>query len=235
MMLMMRIARIIMNKITRTFALFALVFLPLTSFAHESRIYEINGIVYEIVMGSLGEPIIVDDKTGVDLEIIRNGVPLLGAQEDLQVEMIAGNAKKTVSLSPVWGAEGRYKSNFIVTVPTTLTYRLFGTLENTEIDLSFTCNPAGHPQSEEDTTRQEISNAVVQRHKEGTFGCPQAKESFGFPEPVKSEVAFQNEVAESNTIEVKETSDAAKPIAVAALIASLLALGFSLRTNVKRN
>jgi hypothetical protein len=231
---MMRLVKITMNKLTRALALFALVLLPLTSFAHESRLYEINGVQYEIVMGSLGEPIIVDDKTGVDVEIIRDGVPLSGVQEDLQVEMIAGDTKKTVSLSPVWGAEGRYKSNFIVTVPTTLTYRLFGTLENTPIDLSFTCNPAGHPQSEVDKERKEISHGVVQRMKEGAFGCPQEKEAFAFPEEVKSNLTVQNEIAARTEAE-KESSGTATPLSVAALILSLLALGFSLRVSLKKH
>lgn len=185
-----------MNKFTFAVCALGLLVMPFVSSAHETRTYVINDVPYEIVMGSLGEPVIVDDKTGIDLEIVRNGAPLMGAQESLQVEMIAGEAKKTVGLSPVYGAEGKYKSNFIATVPTTLTYRLFGTLEETPVDISFMCNPAGHPASAEETAEVEISDNVTQTLKRGSFGCPQAKEAFGFPEAAPSALSLQESVAE---------------------------------------
>lgn len=206
--------------------------LPMAASAHETRMYEINGVPYEIVMGSLGEPVIVDDKTGIDLEIVRNGTLLTGAQESLQVELIAGDVSRTVSLSPVYGAEGRYKSNFIATVPTTLTYRLFGELEGTPVDLSFTCNPAGHPQAEADENRTEISDGVVQTLKQGAFGCPQEKEAFGFPEAAPSVHMLGMSIEEAqNTTDDQKTD----PIAVGALILSLIAGGFAYASYTKKS
>lgn len=211
--------------------------LPASVFAHETRMYEINGVSYEMVVGSLNEPVIVDDKTGVSVEIIRDGVPFIGAAEDIQVEMIAGDTKKTVNLSPVYGAEGQYKSNFIATVPTTLTYRVFGALEDTPFDFSYTCNQAGHPQGEEDTQRKDISDNVVQTLKRGAFGCPQPKESFGFPEEAPSVLASLKSIEKLNE-ELTETRDASTvPLAVSGL-ALLISLGLSvvvLKKNIKRD
>ncbi len=212
-----------MNK--KIFIPFFLLFLfPFCALAHETREYEINGVPYEIIVGSLNEPVIVDDKTGVSVELVRDGKFLVGAQESLQVEMIAGDKKRTVDLSPVYGAEGQYKYNFIATVPTTLTYRVFGTLENTAVDLSFTCNPAGHPQSEENATRTAISDGVVQTLKKGAFGCPQPKEDFGFPEAVQSNFEVSRTVQEL-TAPVSTTAPQNNKPDTMSIIALVLALG----------
>lgn len=200
--------------------------MPSVSLAHETRTFEINGVPYEMVVGSLNEPVIVDDKTGVSVEIVRNGAFLTGAQEHLQVEMIAGDKTKVVNLSPVHGAEGQYKSNFIATVPTTLTYRLFGTLENVPVDISFVCNPAGHPQSEEDTTRTELSDNVFQTLKRGAFGCPMPKEAFGFPEEAPSSFEMNkaiSAVAETDPAEQRSQQDSSNGMALAAIVLALLA------------
>lgn len=222
-----------MNKLFFAAALLILGSAPFLASAHETRMFEINGVPYEMVVGSLNEPVIVDDKTGVSVEIARKGEFLEGAQEALQVEMIAGDVSKVVNLSPVHGAAGQYKSNFIATVPTTLTYRVFGTLEETPFDVSFTCNPAGHPQSEEQTDRVAISDGVVQTLKRGAFGCPQDKEAFGFPEAVKSSFALQESlVADADTEEEKDTKPYA--IALAALLVSLGAGAYAFKST-KRN
>ena len=211
-----------MRKLIFSAFLLALVF-PSVSLAHETRMFEINGVEYEMVVGSLNEPVIVDDKTGVSVEIVRDGAFLVGAQEDIQVEMIAGDKKKTVNLSPVYGYEGQYKSNFIATVPTTLTYRVFGTLENVPVDISFTCNPAGHPQSEEDTTRTQLGDKVFQTLKRGAFGCPQPKEAFGFPEEAPSSFEMDKELSNLTADAGEEAEkDPTDKVAVIALVLSLL-------------
>lgn len=220
-----------MRKVITKGLLLSLLLLPAVSLAHETRMYEINGVPYEIVVGSLNEPVVVDDKTGVSIEIVRNGAFLAGAQESLQVEMIAGDAKKVVNLSPVYGAEGQYKSNFIATVPTTLTYRFFGTLEGSPVDLSFSCNPAGHPQAEEDVTRSEVSEGVIQTLKRGAFGCPLPKDELGFPETVDSSFALAQEV-ETLQESVKEHSGNNWPLIVA--LGALLISGVSLSRTLKK-
>lgn len=176
-------------------------FAPLFAFAHESHEYEINGVPYEIVIGSRGEPVIVDDKTGIDLEIVRDGEVFVGAQDTLQVELIAGDKRRVDAIEPVYGSEGKYKNNFIATVATTLQYRIFGTLEGIPFDVTYACNPVGHPRSEEVTTRTDISEGVVETHRSGAFGCPQEKEAFGFPESAPSGVALAANMADTEVSE----------------------------------
>lgn len=206
---------------------FTLFLLPAVTFAHEVRMYEINGVEYEMVVGSLNEPVIVDDKTGVSIEIVRDGAFLTGAQDMLQVEMTAGDTSRVVNLEPVHGYEGSYKAPFIATVPTTLTYRFFGELEGTPVDLTFTCNPAGHPQAAEDTSRTDISEGVVQTLKRGAFGCPQPKEAFGFPEEAPSEVTLAQNVGELSDMvtENEDQNGTSGVVGLVAILLSLLALG----------
>ena len=213
-----------MHKFILTLLLGALI-LPVSVSAHETRMYEINGVEYEMVIGSLNEPVIVDDKTGVSLEIVRDGAFLVGAQDMLQVEMISGDASKIENFSPVYGYEGQYKTTFIATVPTTLTYRIFGTLEGAPVDLTFTCNPAGHPRAEEDTTRTEISEGVFQTLKRGAFGCPAPKEDYGFPASAPSSYTIGSEVEDLQMNMEDDMQSTADRLIIVAILLSLIALG----------
>jgi hypothetical protein len=178
-----------------------LIVLPIAANAHEHQSFEINGITYEFTIGSLNEPVTVDDKTGVDLRIAKSdtahagadhdGIPVVGLEETLKVEMIAGDKKKVTDLTPVFNTPGAYKNSFYPTVATTLSYRVFGTLEGTPIDLTFTCNPAGHAPADEDTNRVQIGDKVFRTLKSGSFGCPTPKADLGFPEPSAEVVSLK--------------------------------------------
>ena len=86
--------------------------LPLVASAHEHATYTIDGAPYQIVIGSLNEPVAVDDKTGVDLTVNKcytaactatkgpdgdmdgpAGTPVTGLESTLKVELVAGDQK----------------------------------------------------------------------------------------------------------------------------------------------
>jgi len=188
---------------------------PQSASAHETHIYRIGNQFYKFVVGSLNEPITVDDNTAVDLGVTISGgphveeaghghtevaTPVEGLDQALKVELIAGDKKKTLDLSPAFGQPGKYKAKFYPTIQTTYTYRFFGTLNNVPIDLSFSCNPAGHPQSEEDESEVRISDNVTRTFKRGAFGCPSSKADLGFPEQAVAltDIATKGQVAEAN-------------------------------------
>ncbi len=214
-------------------ALAALVaLLPASALAHEHQIFEINGEEYGFVVGSLNEPVTVDDKTGVDLRVTlvgHEGMPandhhaaggaVMGLQDTLKVELIAGDQRKILPLGTVYNTPGSYKAPFYPTVATTLTYRVFGEIDGTPVDLSFTCNPAGHAVAPEDKTRVPISDKVFRTHKSGAFGCPTEKADMGFPEPSASVIELQDEAGSSAVV-----SYGAGVIAILALL-----LGFTRR------
>lgn len=178
------------------FSFFVLTF-PSAVFAHETHIYRIGNQYYKFVVGSLNEPITVDDATGVDLRVNLSlgphvteaghgheseEVPVEGLDQSLKVELKAADKTKTLDLRPKFGAPGSYTAKFYPTIQTTYTYRFFGNINDIPIDLSFSCNPAGHPQTEDDTSEVAISDNIVRTFKRGAFGCPTAKADMGFPE-----------------------------------------------------
>ena len=168
------------------------------AFAHQRQLYTIGGQDYLIVIGSLNEPIFVDDKSGVDLRVLRadpnnpmnssaeGAAPVEGLEETLQVELGAGNVTRVLQLEPAFGEPGAYEAPFYPTVATTLTYRLFGTINNTPVDLTFTCTPTGEAGAVADNSTVQISEGVVRKGIEGGYGCPAPLIDAGFPEPLVS-------------------------------------------------
>ncbi len=168
-------------------------FTPALVSAHERQLINIGGTDYLFVVGSLGEPVVVDDKTGVDLRVqtadpkdptnssASGAKPLLGLEQALKVEIIAGDKKKNFDLTTVYGTLGSYKAVFFPTIKTSLTYHFTGTINNTPVDLSFSCAPEGS-KAVEDKTEVALGTGVKRIYKNGQFGCPLGKEELGFPE-----------------------------------------------------
>lgn len=227
-----------MKKIAATALAAVLAFAPSFASAHEHQMFNIGGRMYAFTVGSLNEPLVVDDKSGVDLRIEDlgahhggmshdhgEGAPVTGLESSLKVELIAGESRKVMDLSPVYNTPGSYKAPFYPTVATTLTYRVFGEMNGTPVDLSFSCNPAGHGPAEDDETAVQVSEGVTRVLKSGSFGCPVEKAAMGFPE------------ASASVQELGSASDDANGMATTALavaVAALLGAGLALR-NSKRS
>lgn len=166
---------------------------PLLVSAHERQLINIGGTDYLFVVGSLGEPVVVDDKAGVDLRVSvadpkdptnassPGTKPVLGLEQALRVEVSAADKKKMFDLTTVYGSVGAYKAVFFPTVKTGLGYRFMGTINNTPVDLSFACAPEGSIATE-DKSSVKLGAGVTRTYKNGQFGCPLGKEELGFPE-----------------------------------------------------
>jgi hypothetical protein len=120
--------------------LFATLTGPLITAAHESRTV-VDG--YEFEVGFVNEPAIADEINGVLLEITREGQPVEGVGEALQVQILFGDQTKDVVLTPSIDAPGTYTAIFIPTVEGEYTFRFFGQLEGTAVDEYFTSSPEG--------------------------------------------------------------------------------------------
>ena len=195
---------------------------PFVASAHERQLFNIGGTDYLFVVGSLGEPVVVDDKTGVDLRVFvadpadptnasaAGGIPVLGLESLFKVEISAGDKKKTFDLTTVYGTPGSYKAVFFPTVVTTLNYRLIGKLNNTDVDINFTCNPAGHVVAPEDKSEVALTSGVTRKFKAGQFGCPMAKEELGFPEDSMSFFGMHESMHGETSAIMKEAGKQAK-------------------------
>jgi hypothetical protein len=164
------------------------------AYAHQRQLFTIGNDDYLFVVGSLNEPIFVDDKTGVDMAAYSpdtndpvnskaNGTkPIVGLENMLKVELAAGDKKKILNFEPAYQNPGHYESSFFPTIETTYNYTLFGNINGTEFRATWTCSPAeGEPMS--DNSTKQISDGVIRKALLGSFGCPQQRTDLGFPEP----------------------------------------------------
>jgi hypothetical protein len=188
------------------------------AFAHQRDLYTIGGQDYLIVIGSLNEPVFVDDKSGVDLRVMTadpnnpmnssaaGASPVEGLEQTVQVEVAAGNKTKVLQLEPAFGEPGAYEAALYPTIPTTFTYRIFGTINNTPVDLSFSCIPTGEAGATANNSTVPVSEGVVRKGVEGGFGCPAPISDAGFPEPYISNFdittkldQLQNKISSTNS------------------------------------
>lgn len=212
---------------------------PSLASAHERQVFNIGGVDYLFVVGSLGEPVVVDDKTGIDLRVkiadpkdptnasAVNAKPVEGLEKMLKVELIAGDKRRTMDISPAYKDPGVYKNIFFPTVKTSFSYRFMGTINNTPVDLLFTCAPEGSV-AIEDKSAVPVSNGVIRTYKNGKFGCPMGKEELGFPEESSSIYNLQqntrNEMINMMS-EVKKNAENNQPMV--ALILGVIAVVLS--------
>jgi hypothetical protein len=160
--------------------------------AHERQLLQIGAIDYLIVVGFLDEPVFTGDKSGMDLRVVlpdrSNPLdarapevkPVDNLDKTLKVEVKAGPHTRVFDLKPTYAAPGRYEAVFYPTVATTYSLRLFGTVNDVPVDLSFTCNPLGHV-SVEDTTTVRLSEQVTRKALLGSFACPGRRAEAEFP------------------------------------------------------
>ncbi len=217
-------------------AILALVVSSKTVSAHEHQIFKINGKYYQFTVGSLNEPIAVDDKTGVDLrvELVTeehatekhdDSMPhteekfpaVAGLDKTLKVELGAGEKTKVLDLVPAYNDPGAYRAYFMPTVQTTYSYRFFGSIDNTPVSLTFSCNPAGHTQSDADMNVVKISNNVERVSKVGVYGCPVGKADLGFPEQSASLVDLKAQASEAQA-----KAGSTRSLAIAGLVLGVL-------------
>ena len=165
--------------------------------AHESRLYNIGNKVYWITVGSIGEPVFVDDKSGAEVFISTadpsspldrnaNGTKMVeGMEKNLKFEISAGDKKKVFEIEPAFDDPGHYEAVFYPTIETSYNYRLFGTINNITVDFNFQCQVTEGEGNQDNSTKQ-ISEGLVQKAQRGGFGCITSRTDVSFPEPYVS-------------------------------------------------
>lgn len=238
---MLRIAMKITIAVVKTIAIAAAFFAVVSlAAAHERDTYKIGGKYYRITIGSLNEPFVVDNMSGVDLRVDQVsgpggngstksapvGAPVTGLERTLKVELAAGNKKETLSFDPSDATPGSYAAAFIPTVQTTFSYRIFGTIDGNPVDLTFTCVPGEASETTEDASQVKLSGAVLRVDKIGNFGCPVARSAAGFPEPALSSYELAQNMqtlAEAQRTAGKQVVTA-QVLSIAGILAGLVGL-----------
>ncbi|HWV36328.1 MAG TPA: hypothetical protein VNZ55_11895 [Thermomicrobiales bacterium] len=114
--------------------------MPFTASAHEHRTVATD---YEFVVGFINEPAVQGELNGISLAVTKADKPVTGLDQTLKAEIIFGDQKKEVALSPVWKQDGSYEAVFIPTQPGDYTFHFFGTIDGTNVDETFTSSPDG--------------------------------------------------------------------------------------------
>ena len=183
------------------------------AFAHQRQLFTIGDKDYLFVVGSLGEPLYIDQKSGVDFSAFwpdpsdpvnsrANGSkPIEGLENMLKVEVVAGDKNKTFDFEPAFMNPGHYEAPFFPTVETTYNYTLFGVINGTNFKATWTCSPAGGEGTLiSNNSTVEISPNVTRKSMMGSFGCPQPLSEAGFPEPMMSNQEIVKKLAEIGTV-----------------------------------
>ena len=105
--------------------------------AHETR--EVGE--HTFVVGFLDEPVYAGQKSGLDLRISAGETPVEGAEETLEAEVIFGDQTRALEISPAFGEPGAYRSVFFPTAAGSYSFRIFGEIDGTTIDETFTSGP----------------------------------------------------------------------------------------------
>jgi hypothetical protein len=116
----------------------------------------------------------------------------------LKVEISAGDKKKELEFEPAFMDPGHYEAPFFPTIETTYNYTLFGDINGTAFNATWTCSPAGGdatPISDNSTTQ--LSQGVTRKSIMGSFGCPLPRTDAGFPEPSMSNAEIQKMLSRS--------------------------------------
>ena len=154
--------------------------------AHEHDTYKIGDKYYLITIGSVNEPFVVDKMSGVDLRDRGNCGPRRQqfaqiqprrharnrARSNAESGMAAGNKKETLAFDPSDTAPGAYTAAFIPTVQTTYSYRIFGTINSSPIDLTFTCVPGEGSETTEDNSQVKVSDPFFASIKSAISAVP---------------------------------------------------------------
>ena len=202
---------IVITTITTTaiLVLFSTGILQNVAFAHQRQLFTIGDKYYLFVVGSIGEPLYVDQKSGAELFAYwpdpsdptnsqANGTkPIEGLEKMLKVDVSAGAKNKTLDFEPAFRDPGHYEAPFYPTVETTYNYTVFGNINGTNFKAIWTCSPGGGEATPiSDNSTVEISPNVTRKSIMGGFGCPLPVSDAGFPEPLMSNQEIIKKLAE---------------------------------------
>ncbi|MGI8477574.1 MAG: MYXO-CTERM sorting domain-containing protein [Thermomicrobiales bacterium] len=147
---------ILRNAVGFALAAFLCLLAPLAASAHESR--DLAGGTIKMVVGFSTEPAYTGQRNGLDLHVFDlagatpvagadadapAGAPITGLEETLKAEVIFGDQKMDLPIEARYNAPGEYDSWVIPAAAGDYTFHIFGTINGTAIDETFTSSPNG--------------------------------------------------------------------------------------------
>ena len=98
---------------------------------------------YALEIGFHNEPVVQGVPNALDLFVTnaKTGDKIKGLEDTLQAEIIFGSSKKTLKLEPQEDLEGAYSAYIIPSQVGDYTWRIFGKINDTPVDVSMTSSP----------------------------------------------------------------------------------------------
>ena len=98
---------------------------------------------YELVIGFANEPAYAGMPNGLELRVTntKTGASVTGLDKTLKAEIIRGAARRELAIRPVFGEEGAYTADVLPTLAGDYTWRIFGSIEGTPVEVSMTSGP----------------------------------------------------------------------------------------------
>ncbi len=98
---------------------------------------------YELVIGFRNEPAYQGEPNGLDLIVTntQTNTPVMGLEDTLKAEISFGGATRSLELRARWGRDGAYTAEIVPTEAGDYTWRIFGDIEGTPVDVSMTSSP----------------------------------------------------------------------------------------------
>lgn len=149
---------------------------------------------YQFVVGFLNEPALVEEPNGLDLRVSLNDEPVEGLANTLQAEIIFGDERLPLEIRARFGQPGAYVSDVIPTETGTYSFHIFGDIEGTPVDETFTGGP-------------------------DTFSEVAARDAMTFPSQVDTVGSVQATAADA-----EDTAGTAMMLGIGGLVAGLLGL-----------
>jgi hypothetical protein len=136
---------------------------------------------YELVIGFINEPAYQGQPNGLDLRVTntKTNEPVKGLEQTLKAEITFGGAKQELAIEPQWGQDGAYTANIVPTKAGAYTWRIFGDIETTPVDVSMTSGPEAFSEVEAlgsvafpaaDPTAAELQQQIDQARTFGLAG-----------------------------------------------------------------
>jgi hypothetical protein len=124
------------NRAGGAVVLGALLTLALAGVALAHEVREVGD--YTFVVGFADEPVFTGQKSGLEFGVTSGERPVEGLEETLQAEVIYEDQTRELPLTARFDQPGWYESVFFPTAAGPYTFHIFGEIEGTPIDESFT-------------------------------------------------------------------------------------------------
>lgn len=98
---------------------------------------------YDLALGFHSEPPLVGELNALDLFVTdtTTGEPVSGLEQSLQAEIIWGTHRRELELEPQEDIDGAYTASFVPTRDGDYTWHIWGTIEDTPVDVSMLSGP----------------------------------------------------------------------------------------------